>query len=311
MNKTIGNRLKEKRLELKLSLERVSDDLKIRPEFLKAIEDDNYSVFSSDIYAKGFIKSYSKYLGLDSNTFTAVYRRDIESTKLNTNKKRSTTEQESSAKTIYINREKFKYIIFFLFALFIIFGTLTLLNRAFEPPMLEIYTPHSLIAGDTTEIDYYEKTTRVTGATNPNTVIKINSIVLPTRTDNTFESDLFPVTEDSNRFLIEAISNVGVVSRIELTLNKKTNIIEQSSGINGALQVTKDNSFIKIYVDDVEIVNGIYFENDSIPVIGKDHVTFETDTPENLKIILNGVEYKIVGPILKLRLTDKALVEYN
>lgn len=311
MNKTIGNRLREKRLELKLRLERVSDDLKIRPEFLKAIEEDNYSLFSSDVYAKGFIKSYSKYLGLDSNTFIAVYRRDIESTKLNTKRKANLTEMEPSTNTLYLNKEKLKYIVFLFFALLITFGTLTLLNRAFEPPMLEIFTPKSLLANSTTEVDYYEKTTRVTGATNPNTVIKINGVVLPTKTDNTFESDLYPVTEESNRFLIEAISNVGVISRIELTLNKKSNIIEDASGINGALQVTKNNSFIKIYVDDIEIANGIYFENDSIPIIGKDSVTFESDTPDNIKIILNGVEYKIIDSILRLRLTDKALVEYN
>lgn len=311
MNKTIGNRLKEKRIDLKLSIERVSDELKIRPEFLKAIEEDNYSVFSSDLYAKGFIKSYSKYLGLNSDTFTAVYRRDIESTKLETNKKRNSSEAEPLKKTFYINREKFRYIIFLGFTLFIIFGVLSLLNKAFEPPMLNIYSPVTLSAGEIHEIDYYEKTTRLAGKTNPNTVIKINGIVLSTKTDNSFESDLYPVTEEINRFSVEAISNVGVISRIELILNKKTNVIEQANGISGAIQVTKDNSLIKVYVDDIEVANGIFFENDSIPIIGKDHVTFESDTPENIKIILNGEEYKIIDSILRLRLTNNTLEEYD
>ena len=94
MNKTIGDRLKEKRLELGYSIEKVSNELKIRPEFIKALESDNYSVFSSDLYAKGFIKNYSKYLELDPENFSAVYRRDIQSKKLQVKKFNNTNSAE-------------------------------------------------------------------------------------------------------------------------------------------------------------------------------------------------------------------------
>jgi len=308
MNKTIGTRLKEKRISLGYTIEKVSGELKIRPEFIKALEDDNYSVFTSDLYAKGFIKNYSKYLELDPENFSAVYRRDIQGKKLEVKKYRDTKDQKNETKTLFVNRQNFRFLILIGFIGIIIFLLLSLLNKTFEPPKLELTSPVTLNANSITSIDYYDKTARLVGNTNSNTVIKINGIVIPLKTDNTFESDLYPITEDNNRFLIEAISNVNVISRIELTLVRKSQFVEESKGITGAIQVIKDNSMLKVIVDDKEIVNGIYFENDSIPVFGDQNVQIEADKPDNIKIVLNGEEFKITDDLLKIQLTDGRLL---
>ena len=309
MNKTIGDRLKEKRLTLGLSIEKVSSELKIRPEFIKALERNDFTVFASDIYAKGFIKNYSKYLELDSENFTAVYRRDIQGKKLNVNKSPQINNAEPIKKTLFLTRQKFKYIMLIFFIIFSALGILTILNKTFEPPYLEMISPVSLNAGTITSIDYYDKTIRLTGKTSSSTVIKINGIAISTKTDNSFESELYAVTQDSSRFVIEAINNVNVISRIDLTLIRKSNVIEENSGITGAIQITKDNALIKLIVDDKEVANGIYFENDSIPVIGNNSVTIEADKIDNIKIVLNGEEFKIVSKSLKLVLVDNKLKE--
>jgi len=309
MNKTIGDRLKEKRLTLGLSIEKVSSELKIRPEFIKALERNDFTVFASDIYAKGFIKNYSKYLELDSENFTAVYRRDIQGKKLNVNKSPQINNAEPIKKTLFLTRQKFKYIMLIFFIIFSALGILTILNKTFEPPYLEMISPVSLNAGTITSIDYYDKTIRLTGKTSSSTVIKINGIAISTKTDNSFESELYAVTQDSSRFVIEAINNVNVISRIDLTLIRKSNVIEENSGITGAIQITKDNALIKLIVDDKEVANGIYFENDSIPVIGNNNVTIEADKTDNIKIVLNGEEFKIVSKSLKLVLVDNKLKE--
>lgn len=311
MNKTIGDRLKEKRLELGYSIEKVSNELKIRPEFIKALESDNYSVFSSDLYAKGFIKNYSKYLELDPENFSAVYRRDIQSNKLQVKKFNNTNSTENVKKTFSFSRRNFKFVLLFCFILVVGVIVLTILNKTFEPPVLELTSPITLSAGTTTSTDYYDKTVRLIGLTSPNTVIKVNGVVLPTKTDNTFESELYAVTQESNKFVIEAISNVNVISRIDLTLNKRNTFIEESQGITGAIQIIRDNSLIKVIIDDKEVVNGIYFENDSIPVIGEANISIQADKPDNIKIVLNGEEFKITEQILKIGLTNGRLREVN
>lgn len=72
---TAGEVLKNKRGSLGKSLDTVSSDTKIQRRFLEYIERNQYEKFDSDIFASGFIKIYSKYLGLDVEKVLAIYRR--------------------------------------------------------------------------------------------------------------------------------------------------------------------------------------------------------------------------------------------
>lgn len=63
--KEIGEKLKEARESMGVSIEEVAQDLKIRPSQIEDIEDGNRESFKDIFYLKMFIKNYSKYLGLD------------------------------------------------------------------------------------------------------------------------------------------------------------------------------------------------------------------------------------------------------
>jgi cytoskeletal protein RodZ len=72
---TAGEVLKNKRESLGKNLNTVSADTKIQKRFLEYIENDQYEKFDSEVFASGFIKIYSRYLGLDVEKLLAVYRR--------------------------------------------------------------------------------------------------------------------------------------------------------------------------------------------------------------------------------------------
>ena len=63
--KDIGIKLKEKREENGLSIEEVSEDLKMRPSQISSIEEGKTEDFKDVFYLKYFIRDYAKYLGLD------------------------------------------------------------------------------------------------------------------------------------------------------------------------------------------------------------------------------------------------------
>lgn len=63
--KEIGEKLKEARESMGVTIEEVAEDLKIRPSQIEDIEDGNKESFKDVFYLKMFIKNYSKYLGLD------------------------------------------------------------------------------------------------------------------------------------------------------------------------------------------------------------------------------------------------------
>nr|MDQ3327411.1 helix-turn-helix domain-containing protein [Chloroflexota bacterium] len=64
----IGETLREERLSRGLTHEYVSQIIKIRPEFLDALEEENLSALPGNFYAKNFLRRYADFLDLDSSS---------------------------------------------------------------------------------------------------------------------------------------------------------------------------------------------------------------------------------------------------
>src|ERR1051325_394574 len=65
MTHTVGQRLKTKREEKRLTLEKVFEATRIRVQYLQALETDDLSVMPSPVQARGYLRNYAEYLGLD------------------------------------------------------------------------------------------------------------------------------------------------------------------------------------------------------------------------------------------------------
>ena len=63
--KEIGEKLKEARESIGVSIEEAAEDLKIRPSQIENLEQGNSDAFNDLFYLKYFIRDYAKYLGLD------------------------------------------------------------------------------------------------------------------------------------------------------------------------------------------------------------------------------------------------------
>jgi cytoskeletal protein RodZ len=65
MTQTIGQKLKAEREAQKLTLEKVFEVTRIRVPYLQALEDDNLSRVPSPVQARGYLRNYAEYLGLN------------------------------------------------------------------------------------------------------------------------------------------------------------------------------------------------------------------------------------------------------
>ncbi|MFZ5822177.1 MAG: RodZ domain-containing protein, partial [Chloroflexota bacterium] len=65
MPETIGQRLKRAREYRHLTLEKAADATRIRLQYLQALEADDFSAMPSPVQARGFLRNYADYLGLD------------------------------------------------------------------------------------------------------------------------------------------------------------------------------------------------------------------------------------------------------
>ena len=61
----VGESLRRARLKRNLTLEEISDELKISTRFLQAIESDQYDKLPGGVFAKSFVRQYARLLGLD------------------------------------------------------------------------------------------------------------------------------------------------------------------------------------------------------------------------------------------------------
>ncbi|MFH1857046.1 MAG: RodZ domain-containing protein [Candidatus Omnitrophota bacterium] len=70
---TIGQRLKDKRVSKKISIEEVHKATKIHPRVISALEEDRAEERLNKLYIKNFIYDYAKFLGMDAYETVAEY----------------------------------------------------------------------------------------------------------------------------------------------------------------------------------------------------------------------------------------------
>lgn len=70
----IGDTLRDARRREGTTLTDAAADTRIRESYLAALEEENFSVLGGDVYAKGFLKSYARFLGLDPEPLLETYR---------------------------------------------------------------------------------------------------------------------------------------------------------------------------------------------------------------------------------------------
>ena len=73
----LGEELRRERVRRNLTFKDIEQVLHIKTTYLEAIEDGNYAVIPGRVYAKGFIRNYGNYLGLDGDRLVKVYQNQV------------------------------------------------------------------------------------------------------------------------------------------------------------------------------------------------------------------------------------------
>ncbi|MBM3139736.1 MAG: helix-turn-helix domain-containing protein, partial [Chloroflexi bacterium] len=73
----IGEQLRERRRALGLTLADAERDTRINRLYLGALEDEHFDTLPAPVYARGFMRSYARYLGLDAEAAARAIPRDL------------------------------------------------------------------------------------------------------------------------------------------------------------------------------------------------------------------------------------------
>ncbi|MDP2860506.1 MAG: helix-turn-helix domain-containing protein [bacterium] len=189
-----GEILAAKRKEKNLSLLEAEEATKIRAKFLSALEDGDYRKLPNLTIARGFLKNYAEYLGLEQKSVLAVFRRETEEAKrLPLPKGMAETPQRRFLQATVNNLFVFGVISLGLaIVLYIGFQAKDLL---FGPVLLVEFPPDGLIS-ETREIE-------IKGKTQPEAILSINGRKVDLGQDGSFKSGFYLIAPETT---IEIIS---------------------------------------------------------------------------------------------------------
>lgn len=176
--KTVGIILKEARLARGIKLSDVEEATKIRRKFLEAIEEDEYQSLPSLSYAKGFVKNYSEYLGLDSRNVLAFFRRQTNEISKSSLLPKG-VEAPLNASGFHLTPGRFLAMVALTLAglFFVYLGTQY--RKLHTPPSLTIESPRDKTVTTQRQLD-------VLGKTDPDATVTVNGSSVLVRSDGKF-----------------------------------------------------------------------------------------------------------------------------
>lgn len=197
--KTAGQILHSARQSKKLELADVARITKIRPQFLVAIEADNYSQLPSGTVAKGFIRNYSEFLQLSPDNVLAAFRRDFVENKLGQIVPRALADPVTNS----ISWTPRATIIAAVVLVFTVFGGYLIYQYwvLTGPPPLEITQPPNDQVSS-------ESTVLIEGQTDPEATISVSGQLVALDKGGQF-SFRVPLNSGENQISVVATSKSG------------------------------------------------------------------------------------------------------
>jgi len=197
--------LTEARIAKKMTLEQVEQGTKIRLKFLQSIENDSFSILPSLSYAKGFVKNYSEFLGLDSNKMLAFFRRQTEDTPKSTLLPKQPVASLNKSWTQLTPSRFIVLIIGILLSSFLLY--LGVQYSALQrPPALIIESPQNQMVLTEQRVD-------ILGKTDSDATVMINGVNVTVREDGNF-FDQVALETGINKLTIVATSRLGKTTTI-------------------------------------------------------------------------------------------------
>ncbi len=176
---TIGAKLRQARLARNLSLDSISKKIKIRVEYLSAIENDQLDKLPSGLYGKSFIKQYGVYLGLKPKQII----KDLNLEYLDEAEANPFSQKILNSRKLIVWPKIIRNILAFG-AVLICFLYLTIyFKNIVTPPSLDIISPERNIL-------ITENSILVSGQSEPEAEIKINGEVVLNNNKGAFTQEV-------------------------------------------------------------------------------------------------------------------------
>lgn len=235
--KTVGQILLAERKRKKWTLDEVQKFTKIHPEYIKALEVDDYSVFQGKVHAKGFLKIYAEFLELNVDELMAFWRRENDSDTIRQRKSKNSKERVFHVKKLKLPVIAFSYktgafvailIMGFIFFSYVFYQY----KRYSQDPLLVLSSPKDNIVSDSNFIN-------VKGRTEKESELFINNQKVPVDEAGDFEAaiKLSPGVNTLNLFVKNRLGNIAEKS-VSVVYRQNIKVLPASDFVPESTQST-------------------------------------------------------------------------
>ncbi len=214
--KDIGNFLRESREERGISLIEVEKDLKIRKKYLQALEEGNVDAIPGKTYLIGYLRNYSKYLGIDEENINQIIqtynnlkkqKADLEKTKVNK------VYLKTKDRSIFEKKKFFlpiKYVYLTSFVLIIFIGLLLLSNSLREAQDIPVPSPE---IGNETDLNIEEEANDIDTLAEEIVDLEAEAIIAEYSTEDSFLAEKLPILKviASDKTWVKIISEDKII----------------------------------------------------------------------------------------------------
>lgn len=165
-----------------LSIDEISEDIKIRSEILNAIEQGAFERIEEPVYRTLMVKTYAEYLGISWKTIEAGYIRESVYTPSNEHANGVGTKLVGNSDLMVVPR-LLKHILLSAAMIGVVFYVMVLAGSALQRPALTITNPPERFMSAA-------KTIRIEGSVSPDASLAINGQEVTKTNDGHFYQDL-------------------------------------------------------------------------------------------------------------------------
>ncbi len=293
----LGEKLRTTREAKGYSIREVSSQTHISPKFLEALEKEDYTIFPSETYTIGFLRTYSEFLGLNTDEILKMYnglKVQVSETPVE--------ELTKITKTPSMDLQTLlKYVIMITAGIIFIFLTYKVSDFFISRKS------NSVSFNEIPECSQREiKKIDITGKKSFLSIIDISSKYAISYNDLNFEICLSKIHTKNNKNIIELeISSDNKKNIVEISEMQNTIIYSSSSNLQPELIVRKifdKNAEIEILVSEKNPVSTkqqiiIYLE-----ILGDSYIEWEADGKYFPGVILTKGENRIITADTKIDL---------
>ncbi|MEX2209676.1 MAG: RodZ domain-containing protein [Patescibacteria group bacterium] len=292
-DQSLSEQIKAVRRTSRLTFEQIARETKIPQKYLKALENGRYEELPAEVYVRGFLENYAKFLGFPEDEVLTQYKRE-RGISGRQPPALSLPKRSVEQPRVTITPRTLGYAAAAVLLFSVVGYLISQITGFASPPNLEVAAPAVDARVDDERVE-------VRGQTEPDAQVFINDQPIPTDTDGSF-NEIVTLPTGTNSLRIVARDPNGR-ERVEV---RSVVVAAASPGPNptsspevaGALfilRVGPNSAFVELQVDGKNTFSGLLTPNTTQTFTARERVLVTTSNGGSTRMVVNGEDRGTLG----------------